>query len=172
MGWACRLGEELRHRVGAHVGDAHSAGNRQDCRSSAGEKCPVCAGLQGGLDERIIREHVLAVRLVQPVFHGVAQRVEPEAERLGARRCDVFVCSAVVCTQGRTLAYCPVAKQLTSIAAREMLNTASLYVSASGRHARAAVVGISSSGMYSTHCMPLGRSTRWVIHWPPVLNAI
>ena len=33
----------------------------------------MCAGLQGGLDERIIREHVLAVRLVHEVHTTVAR---------------------------------------------------------------------------------------------------
>ena len=36
----------------------------------------MCARLEGDLDDGLVREHVGAVGLVQPVLHGVAQRVE------------------------------------------------------------------------------------------------
>jgi len=67
---------------------------------------------------------------------------------------------------------CEVAKQLTSIAAREMLKMASLRGMSSGRHARASLVGISSSGMKRTHCSPSGIETRCVIQLPSLQIAI
>ena len=102
-----RLGEEVRHGVVAHVGAADAPRDGEDGGPGAREVGAVCARLDGDLDDGVVREHVRAVRLVQAVLHGVAQRVElagREAVDEHARARDVVDAVLVAQVLGQRLA--------------------------------------------------------------------
>ena len=172
--------EQLKARLRreARGGGARGAAGGEEESAGLRRRRARRTRLERRLDDRVVREHVLSVGLVELVFHRVAQRVElrrGEAVDEHRRARDVVdgVGVPARCEEA-DVGELRISELRAENCARKIApELRAAHVRFSGRQPRASEVFISSSGMKRTHCSPVGMFTRCGTHcpWHAVRNA-